>query len=81
MRIVTASSASRWQLEVAIERHRLAAEGQGDQQAMCTIDTVLREEYLNLALRHAAEPSSNPLAARVTRIAWHTAAAGYGSST
>ena len=46
---------------------------------MCTIDTVLREEYLNLALRHAAEPSSNPLAARVTRIAWHTAAAGYGS--
>jgi hypothetical protein len=45
------------------------------------IDTVLREEYLNLALRHAAEPSSNPLAARVTRIAWHTAAAGYGSST
>jgi hypothetical protein len=48
---------------------------------MCTIDTVLREEYLNLALRHAAEPSSNPLAARVTRIAWRTAAAGYGSST
>jgi hypothetical protein len=27
------------------------------------------------------EPSSNPLAARVTRIAWRTAAAGYGSST
>jgi hypothetical protein len=48
---------------------------------MYAIDTVLREEYLNLALRHAAEPSSNPLAARVTRIAWRTAAAGYGSST
>jgi hypothetical protein len=25
--------------------------------------------------------SQGPLAARVTRIAWHTAAAGYGSST
>src|ERR1700731_624005 len=47
-------------LEVAIERHRLAAEGQGDQQAMCTIDTVLREEYLNLALRHAARAFVEP---------------------
>ena len=42
------------------ERHRLAAEGQGDQQAMCTIDTVLREEYLNLALRHAARAFVEP---------------------
>ena len=39
---------------------RLAAEGQGDQQAMYAIDTVLRDEYLNLALRHAARAFVEP---------------------
>ena len=44
----------------SLSSDRLAAEGQGDQQAMCTIDTVLREEYLNLALRHAARAFVEP---------------------
>jgi hypothetical protein len=60
---------------------RLAAEGQGDQQAMYAIDTVLRDEYLNLALRHAARAFVEPARGEGTRIAWRTAAAGYGSST
>jgi hypothetical protein len=47
---------------------------------MYAIDTVLRDEYLNLALRHAARAFVEPARGEGTRIAWRTAAAGYGSS-
>ena len=45
---------------------------------MYAIDTVLRDEYLNLALRHAARAFVEPARGEGTRIAWRTAAAAMG---